>query len=108
MRNYAVIRNMIIFDPAEVWQHLDQYNKDYFDFLESKGLEGQVVKAVGGAVSENVILISKKPMLPGVDIKPEIKSVKPTIDALRNIPPSKAAQDFKKGKYNFKKGVLVK
>jgi len=107
MTNFAILKITLFFDPAQTWQHFDQFNKDFADFLATKGLEAQTVKAVGGAISEDILLISKKEVLKLPEQTDKQVGPQKALAALSK-PESAKAQQFKQGKFLSRKGYLKK
>lgn len=92
---------------SDVWQHAYQVDKDFTDFLSSKGLKVDIVKVLDGATAQRLLLISKKELLPGtVEVNQPVGPQKALEAATAKLQP-KTQENFK-GKYNWKKGVLKK
>ena len=63
MRQYALIKITMLFDPSEVWQHTNQFDKSFADYLASIGFEAQEVQVTGGSPGEKMLLVRKKEMI---------------------------------------------
>ena len=48
-----------LFDPAESWAHLSQFESDLADFFAANGMEADIVKSVSGQVGERVLLLKR-------------------------------------------------
>lgn len=70
MKNLAILEYMFMFDPADTWSHLNQFEGSLRDFFTQNGLEAQIVSSVNGQPGKRMLLIKK------VDKIPEIKPPK--------------------------------
>jgi len=51
---------MFLFDPANTWQHLYQFEQDLAKFFKSHGFESEIIKNVEGQTSKRLLYIRKK------------------------------------------------
>lgn len=59
-RNLAFLEYNLLFDPGEVWTRVSDLEADFSKFLESKGLQGEIITPVG-VTNKRVVFISKLP-----------------------------------------------
>lgn len=101
MKQYALIKVTMLFDPAEVWQHTSQFDKSFADYLSTIGMEAQEVNVVGGSPGEKLLLVKKKEPLIEIP-QQESKAPQEKLNEMRAKP------EPPKGKMNWKKGYLKK
>lgn len=101
MKQYALIKVTLLFDPAEVWQHTSQFDKSFADFLASIGMEAQEVNVTGGSPGEKLLLVKKKEPLIEIP-QQEDKGPQAKLNEM------KTKSEPKKGKMLWGKGYLKK
>ena len=55
-----------VFDPADTWQHVDQFEGDLSKFLDEHGLEGEIIQSAEDKKGKRILKITKKPIIPPV------------------------------------------
>lgn len=55
-----------VFDPADTWQHIDQFEADLAKYLDEHGLEGEIIHSAEDKKGKRILKITKKPELPPV------------------------------------------
>ena len=98
----------LLFDPTDSWQHLYQFDKDFSEFLRTKGLQSELVKTIEGGKSERLYLVEKAPSSLGAVVeggKPQVGPQK-ILDDMRNKPVSPQEARFKKGVFVKGRGLI--
>lgn len=78
----AFLEYMFIFDTAEAWQHLYQFEDDLAKFFKERGFEATIVKTIEGQASGRRILAIKRVDVLAKENKQSNKSPKEQIIAL--------------------------
>ncbi len=63
MKTIAACTYTFVFDPGDTWSHLYQFEKSLAKYLESDGLEMQIIEPMGAGVAGKMIHIYPKPTL---------------------------------------------
>jgi hypothetical protein len=59
MKNLVTLELMLLFDPDSTWPHLRDFEKEFAEFLKTKGKEGEIVDTMKGQVGREIILVKK-------------------------------------------------
>ena len=63
-----------MFDPDETWQHVHQFEQEFGQFLDERGMEANIIDGVGEKAGKRVLFINKKEtILEQVVSKPKSK-----------------------------------
>lgn len=64
MAQLYILKYSFLFDNNSPFAHLWEFEKLFTEFLNSKNLEAQLIKAVEGSQSERIMVISRKSQIP--------------------------------------------
>ncbi len=103
MKPMVLLDYTFLFDPADTWQHLYQFEKELVDFLASKGLESEVIKAIEGQAGKRILYIKKKEVVVTTPVNPVGRPV-----SLKGLINNMRTKEMKAPEKNFKKGIFVK
>ena len=56
----VLLQYNFMFDPADTWSSLYEFENDLYQFFNSHGLEAEIVKSVEGQNGVRILLINKK------------------------------------------------
>lgn len=59
MAQKALLRYTFLFDPAEAWSHLSQFENDLGDFFAANDMQVTIIKPVGGQIGERIMEIQR-------------------------------------------------
>jgi len=107
MDKYVLIKVTMLFNPADAWQHVHQFDKSFASYLDSIGLVAQEVVTQGGAAGEKIILVKKKPVLVEIP-KQDEKGPQQVLTQMKEKKDSQKVKEFKQGKLIIRKGYLRK
>lgn len=95
MKQIAVLKYTIIFDPSETWTNGYQFEKDLADFFAAHGKEAQIVQSAGGT-GERVIWISPlvAPIAQRIPQPRETKSANEQIKQVQQQTPQKGYKTY--------------
>jgi len=82
----AYLEYVIMFDPAETWAHLFEFENKFGEFLGTIGLEAEITTPIGMA-TKRILFIRKKE---------EIQPLEEPVKAVQKGP-QQALKDVKKG-----------
>jgi hypothetical protein len=49
-----------MFDPDDTWQHVHQFEQEFGQFLDERGMEANIIDGVGEKAGKRVLFINKK------------------------------------------------
>lgn len=98
MKNPVFLEYMFVFDPAEGWAHLYEFESMFANYLKTIGFEGEVVKRVDGQSGRGMIFITKKQAIL-VEEKLPVGRPPSIGTTMRNIAPEKKVRAAER---NFK------
>ena len=84
-KELAFLEFTIMFDPSETWSHLHDFEGSFAKFLDTIGLEAEIVTPLGVA-PRRIVFIRKK-----IEIEP----IQPKVEETKG--PQKAFGEVKKG-----------
>ena len=93
-----------MFDPAETWSSLYEFEADLARFFSSKNLDAQIIKSIEGQSGNRILYIKKKPdvaLTPNQPGRPKTPQGK-LKDASRHVPKA-PERDFGVKKLNVNK-----
>jgi hypothetical protein len=85
-KKFAFLEYLFLFNPADSWTSLSDFEHDLADFFSAHGLDAEILKTVEGQIGKRILLIKKaEELVPTViEKKPsDAKSVKPLFDKFR-------------------------
>jgi hypothetical protein len=98
MNNTVFLEYTFVFDPSEAWSHLYEFESMISKYLESIGMEGEIIKRVDGQQGRGMVFIKKKQEVV-VDEKNKIGRPPSIGTKLRKVAPERkiraAERDFK-------------
>lgn len=81
MKNIAVLKYTIMFDPSETWSNGYLFENDFAKFFSDKGFEAQIIVSAGGTgeriinIVRKDIVVQPKPVQEGQPIQQQVKKV---------------------------------
>src|SRR3954464_7266211 len=94
MKNLALLRYQIMFDPSESWSNGYQFENQLADFFAAHGFEAQIIAPSGGT-GDRVIWLERV-FIPSKESKPEVKSN--TVKQIKQVQQKTPPKDFKQFK----------
>ena len=63
-KQYVFLRYQFLFDTAELWSNLSQFESALADFFREHDCEARIIKTVEGQIGERIMHLEKKEMAP--------------------------------------------
>lgn len=98
MKQIAILKYQIMFNPTEAWSNGYQFENQLADFFAAYGFEAQIIEARGGT-GERVIWLERIGM-PIPQINTNSKNAIPQIKQIQQKTPPKDFKQFKQVKHN--------
>lgn len=95
-KTIALLDYCFLFDPAETWQHLSQFEGAFGKFLKEHNMEGQVLNSINPRDGRRIIFI-RSIKTPGVmdAITPAVQKPMATQDVIKKYTDPKTYQERK-------------
>ena len=81
-KQLAYLEYLIMFDPAETWSHLFEFENKFGEFLGTLGLEAEISVSIGMATKRVLVIKKKEEILP---VAPPVISQRGPQEALREV-----------------------
>lgn len=111
MSKLVFLKYAFLFDAAESYSHLYQFERDLADFFKTKGFVAELPRMVEGYQGEKVILLKRVDKM----IEPTLKqgpgrpqTIQGKFNQLRSHKANAKERDFKRGTRLIRKGYLKK
>lgn len=81
----VILKYSMIFDPAETWSKISDFEADFAKFFTDRGCEIEVIQTPTGSTEEKILLINRKQTLVEDKKEPTPRQVKRQLTAKRDV-----------------------
>lgn len=74
-KQFAFLKYNFLFDTAETWSNLSQFETALTSFFESHNMEARVIKTIEGQLGDRIMYIEKKEDAPEIEVPKETPKV---------------------------------
>jgi hypothetical protein len=111
MSKLVFLKYAFLFDAAESYSHLYQFERDLADFFKTKGFVAELPKMIEGYQGEKIILLKRVDSMIAPTLKQQPgrpQSIQGKFNQMRGHKLNAKERDFRKGKLLTRKGYLKK